>query len=43
MYPLRLLVKKKASHSLPNFENERQRSINDFCPVITGSLSAMWP
>jgi hypothetical protein len=28
---------------LPDHENERQQSLNDFWPCIIGKQSAMWP
>jgi len=43
MYWLPLQAKRKATRSLPDHENERQRSVNDFWPCRMVNQSARWP
>jgi len=43
LYISTVQAKEKATRSLPNLENGRQPSVNEFWPCITVNQSAMWP
>jgi len=43
LYISTVQAKENATRSLPNLENGRQPSVNEFWPCITVNQSAMWP